>query len=552
MNKYALAAVEARKKLDEKFEASWKAMDSFKTAKKESKKSGGKETASLNKAKENLNKIKHETKLAIKEYKLAVKLAMKETQNEIKIPPKQQTKNNDFSGSKESKKKANNDKNEKKIAKLAKKEAKLNAKETVDIEIKKPTKKIENQTKSSTTKIFSSTKTITKHIEGDVGQTRTKKIVEKRLSSDKEVNEKIIKYPSRQLSIITGKDPVTCFEAVKQVWTYVKKNELQDLKDKILINTDETLRSIFGKDQISSFEMAKIISKNLFDKPWVDNIITIIHAPKRLTKKITAKVPTKKIDDQSKQPTKKITSKVTTKKIDVQSKQPTKKITSKVTTKKIESQFTGKVVDSSSDILIKVGIEKNARIKNDKRIRYPNDGGYKQPTKKITSKIITKKIEDQSNQQTKKNEELTQNFTKKVNVPNATTAKEQGPKYKTIITKKASSDKSRDKKIIKYPSRQLSIITGKDPITCFEAVKQVWTYVKENELQDLKDKILINTDETLRSIFGKDQISSFEMAKIISKNLFDEPWIDNIVTVVQIPPKNKSGSTSKIPTKKFN
>jgi chromatin remodeling complex protein RSC6 len=53
-------------------------------------------------------------------------------------------------------------------------------------------------------------------------------------------------------------------EITKRLWDYIKKNGLQDTKNKQRINADEKLKAVFnGQDQVSMFEMTKLISGHL-------------------------------------------------------------------------------------------------------------------------------------------------------------------------------------------------------------------------------------------------------------------------------------------------
>ncbi len=52
-------------------------------------------------------------------------------------------------------------------------------------------------------------------------------------------------------------------EAVKKIWDYIKANGLQDAQNKRAINADEKLRAVFGKDQVTMFELAGIVGKHL-------------------------------------------------------------------------------------------------------------------------------------------------------------------------------------------------------------------------------------------------------------------------------------------------
>lgn len=69
---------------------------------------------------------------------------------------------------------------------------------------------------------------------------------------------------SDELAALVGADSLTRAELTKRVWDYIKKNGLQDSKDKRKINADAKLQSIFGgKDQVSMFEMTKLVNKHL-------------------------------------------------------------------------------------------------------------------------------------------------------------------------------------------------------------------------------------------------------------------------------------------------
>ncbi len=69
--------------------------------------------------------------------------------------------------------------------------------------------------------------------------------------------------PSAILAAVVGATPIPRTEVTKKVWDYIKKNKLQDEMNKRMINADEKLRAIFGKAQVSMFEMTKLISNQL-------------------------------------------------------------------------------------------------------------------------------------------------------------------------------------------------------------------------------------------------------------------------------------------------
>ncbi|MBE7216925.1 MAG: hypothetical protein INR64_00485 [Caulobacteraceae bacterium] len=69
--------------------------------------------------------------------------------------------------------------------------------------------------------------------------------------------------PSPELGAIIGKDDLPRSEAVSKIWDYIKKNNLQDPKDKRQINADDKLEKVFGKKSASMFEMNKLLSNHL-------------------------------------------------------------------------------------------------------------------------------------------------------------------------------------------------------------------------------------------------------------------------------------------------
>ena len=69
--------------------------------------------------------------------------------------------------------------------------------------------------------------------------------------------------PSTTLAAIVGATALPRTEVVKKLWAYIKKNNLQDAKNRRNINADDKLKPIFGKAQVSMFEMTKLVSKHL-------------------------------------------------------------------------------------------------------------------------------------------------------------------------------------------------------------------------------------------------------------------------------------------------
>jgi upstream activation factor subunit UAF30 len=70
--------------------------------------------------------------------------------------------------------------------------------------------------------------------------------------------------PSANLADVVGSKPLPRTEIIKKIWAYIKKNGLQDSKNKRMINADGKLKPLFGgKNQISMFDLAKVVNNNV-------------------------------------------------------------------------------------------------------------------------------------------------------------------------------------------------------------------------------------------------------------------------------------------------
>jgi chromatin remodeling complex protein RSC6 len=69
---------------------------------------------------------------------------------------------------------------------------------------------------------------------------------------------------SEALGKVVGSKAIPRTEVTKKLWAYIKKNKLQDNKNKRMINADDKLKVVFGgKKKVSMFEMTKLVSKHL-------------------------------------------------------------------------------------------------------------------------------------------------------------------------------------------------------------------------------------------------------------------------------------------------
>ena len=70
--------------------------------------------------------------------------------------------------------------------------------------------------------------------------------------------------PSATLGAVIGSGAMPRTEVTKKIWGYIKRNGLQDKKNKRMINADDKLKPVFGgKGQVSMFEMTKLVNKHL-------------------------------------------------------------------------------------------------------------------------------------------------------------------------------------------------------------------------------------------------------------------------------------------------
>ena len=70
--------------------------------------------------------------------------------------------------------------------------------------------------------------------------------------------------PDAKLAVVVGSTPLPRTEMTKKLWADIKKNGLQDKKNRRMINADDALKAVFnGKAQVSMFDMTKLVSKHV-------------------------------------------------------------------------------------------------------------------------------------------------------------------------------------------------------------------------------------------------------------------------------------------------
>jgi len=115
---------------------------------------------------------------------------------------------------------------------------------------------------------------------------------------------------------------------------------------------------------------------------------------------------------------------------------------------------------------------------------------------------------------------------KKAAAPAKTTAADTGaaaPAKKSAASKTAAPAKKRtpNAAFMKEltPSAELAAVVGSTPLPRTAVVSKLWDYIKKNDLQDKNNKRNINADDKLKAIFGKSQVSMFELAALIGKHV---------------------------------
>jgi chromatin remodeling complex protein RSC6 len=70
--------------------------------------------------------------------------------------------------------------------------------------------------------------------------------------------------PDAALGAVVGGSPMPRTEITKKLWGYIKRNNLQDAKERRMINADDKLKAVFGgKGKVSMFEMTKLVNKHM-------------------------------------------------------------------------------------------------------------------------------------------------------------------------------------------------------------------------------------------------------------------------------------------------
>jgi upstream activation factor subunit UAF30 len=93
-----------------------------------------------------------------------------------------------------------------------------------------------------------------------------KKTAAKKKTAPRKANAAFMRpvTPSTALAEVVGSKPIPRTEVTKKLWAYIKKNGLQDKKNRRMINADDALKVVFGgKASVNMFDMTKLVGKHL-------------------------------------------------------------------------------------------------------------------------------------------------------------------------------------------------------------------------------------------------------------------------------------------------
>lgn len=110
---------------------------------------------------------------------------------------------------------------------------------------------------------------------------------------------------------------------------------------------------------------------------------------------------------------------------------------------------------------------------------------------------------------------------KKVAAKKAAPAKKATPVKKVAAKKAPAKKRTPNAAFMKAltPSAALAAVIGDKAIPRTEIVSKLWVYIKKNGLQDKLNKRMVNADAKLKEVFGKAQVSMFELAGLIGKHV---------------------------------
>jgi len=127
-------------------------------------------------------------------------------------------------------------------------------------------KKVKKTTRKKVAKKATKKKAVKKATKKKTAKKATrKKVAQKKTKTKRKPNAAFMKplTPTDALGAVIGANALPRTEAVKKIWIYIKKHNLQNPKNKRNILADDKLEVVFGKKEVTMFELVGILSKHL-------------------------------------------------------------------------------------------------------------------------------------------------------------------------------------------------------------------------------------------------------------------------------------------------
>ena len=150
-----------------------------------------------------------------------------------------------------------------------------------------------------------------------------------------------------------------------------------------------------------------------------------------------------------------------------------------------------------------MAVKKKATKKAATKKAAPKAKATKKAAPKATKKAAPKATKKAAPKATKKAAPKAAKTTKKAAAPKVKTARKPNAAFMKALT----------------PSAVLAEIVGNKPLPRTQVVSKIWDYIKKHNLQNPKNKRNIIADDKLAKLFGKKEVTMFELAGIVGKHL---------------------------------
>ncbi|MBA0586672.1 hypothetical protein Gorai_017405 [Gossypium raimondii] len=267
---------------------------------------------------------------------------------------------------------------------------------------------------------------------------------------------------SPQLQKVVGESKLARTEVVKKLWVYIKEKDLQDPKNKRNIICDELLRDIFRVNSINMFQMNKALTKHIWPLSVEDEDSN--HEMECEDNDDSASMNAESAKGEVKE----------------EEKEKDDSVSMNAESAKGEENEEGKEEDDSESL----------NAENSKEEKEEEKEGEQE--------------EEEDNEEEEEEQEGNSRRSKK----KRSSKGDKDVKRRGGFTKLCSL------------SPQLQAFIGESELARTEVVKRLWTYIREKNLQDPKDKRNVLCDDSLYALFRVKSINMFQMNKALSKHIW--------------------------------